>query len=73
MVPPTNTARAFRTERDAPGRSGLCREHASQCDTINDDGRAALREFLPDRAEEHTTEAMTCAGSTTDRISVQGL
>lgn len=46
IVPPTNTARAFRTERDDPRRSGLCEEHASQCYTINDDGRAALREFL---------------------------
>lgn len=45
-VPPTNTARAFRTERDDPRRHGLCDEPATQRYVINDAGRAALAEIL---------------------------
>lgn len=45
-VPPTNTARAFRTPSDDPRRAGLCEERGDQRYAITLDGRRALSELL---------------------------
>jgi hypothetical protein len=45
-VPPTNTARAFRTPRDDPRRTGLCEEIGEQRYVISASGRRALFELL---------------------------
>lgn len=46
QVPGTNTARAFRTERDDPRAMGLVEELEGQRYAITDDGRKALAELL---------------------------
>lgn len=46
QVPPTNTARAFRTKRDDPRQHGLCDEPHPQRYKINEAGRRALAQVL---------------------------
>jgi hypothetical protein len=45
-VPGTNTARAFRTPRDDPRRSGLCEESEGQRYAITPKGRRVFYEWL---------------------------
>lgn len=46
VVPPTNTARAFRTKRDDPRVLHLCDEPEPQRYSINEAGRSALAQIL---------------------------
>ena len=45
-VPPTNAARAFRTPKDDPRRTGLCEEPGEQRYVISAAGRRMLFELL---------------------------
>lgn len=51
QVPPTNTARAFRTEKDDPRVTGLCEEVGEQTYVITPLGRRGLFELLSGTAD----------------------